>query len=327
MIKTKLSFTPAFGLANKHLQTIYSSLFAKKLLLNFTIQKFTTHDNDFLNVYWSKTNKQTTNTPLVVLFHGLAGNYKSPYIQGNIQALNNAGYDTVLMHFRGCDGEENLLPRSYHSGETGDALEFISSIKKKNTYSKIFCLGFSLGANMLLKLLGELEENSLIDGAVAVSPPMQLDLCANEIDHGISRYYQYRLVKDLNLALEKKFLKHNMQSLITIKQEDIKNIKTFWDFDEAYTAPVHGFSSAQDYYTKSSSRQFLIKIQTPTLIIHAKDDPFMSPKILPSNKELSTCVMLEVHENGGHVGFVGGSVLHPEYYIEKRTIEFFSNLI
>jgi len=326
MTKTKVhSFTPAFGLANKHFQTVYSSLFAKNLNLSFEIKKFHTSDGDFVNTYWSQTNKQTTNTSLVVLFHGLAGNYTSPYIQGNVQALNNAGFDAVVMHFRGCDGEENLLPRSYHSGETGDALEFLQSIKKQNKYKTIFCLGFSLGANMLLKLLGELKENSLIDAAVAVSPPLELDTCANEINKGISRYYQYRLVKDLNLALYKKFSKHDMKSLLKITQEDIKNIKTFWEFDEAYTAPIHGFDSAQDYYTKCSSRQFLKDIQTPTLIIHSKDDPFMSPKILPSEEELSTCVILELHEKGGHVGFVGGSILRPEYYLEKRVVEFFKS--
>jgi hypothetical protein len=176
---------------------------------------------------------------------------------------------------------------------------------------------------MLLKLLGELQENKLIDAAVAVSAPFKLDTCANAINHGISRYYQHRLVKDLNDALEKKFLKHDMRSLLKIKKSDIKNIKTFWDFDEAYTAPVHGFSSAQDYYTKSSSRQFLKDIQTPTLIIHAKDDPFMSPTIIPNSSEVSPCVILEIQEHGGHVGFIGGSLFHPEYWLEKRIVSFF----
>jgi len=326
MIKTNPTFKPAFGLANKHLQTIFSTIFSRDIKLNFSIQKFTTKDGDFVKTYYSKADKKKFNGSVVVLFHGLAGNHKSPYIQGNIQALNNAGYDAVLMHFRGCDGEENLLPRSYHSGETGDALEFITSIKKEHKYKKIFCVGFSLGANMLLKLLGELKENSLISGAVAISAPMQLDICANAIDNGISRYYQYRLIKDLNKALSKKFQKHEMSKYISIQRKDIQNIKTFWDFDEAYTAPVHGFSSAQDYYEKSSSRQFLKDIQTPTLIIHAKDDPFMSPEIIPKKEELSQYVNLELLEHGGHVGFISGTVFKPEYWLEKRIIAFFQKI-
>jgi predicted alpha/beta-fold hydrolase len=322
MTKTKSGFQAAFGLANKHLQTIFSTLFVKQINLNYQIQKFTLSDGDFLKIYYSKTNIQTTNKSIVILFHGLAGNYESPYIKGATQALNMAGFDTALMHFRGCDGEQNLLARSYHSGETGDALEFIKSIKEQNTYKHIFCMGFSLGANMLLKLLGELKENSLIEAAIAVSPPFELDVCANEINKGISRYYQYRLVKDLNAALEKKFDKHDMQALIGIKCEDIKNIKTFWDFDGAYTAPIHGFSSAQDYYTKSSSREFLKYIQTPTLVIHSQDDPFMSEEVIPKQNEISNSVTLEITKNGGHVGFVGGSIFKPEYYLEKRAVEF-----
>jgi len=321
------TFKPASGLKNKHLQTIYSTIFSKEIPLDFKIEHFTLSDKDFLEVYWHKAKATDKKNILVVLFHGLAGNYKSPYIRGNIQALNDAGFDTVIMHFRGCAEQANLLPRSYHSGETGDAKEFLNHLRKTTNYSKIFCMGFSLGANMLLKLLGELQENNLIDGAVAISAPMQLDICANEIDQGISKYYQYRLVKELNKALDAKYDMHDMEALIGLKREQIQDIKTFWEFDDAYTAPVHGFKSAQDYYTKCSSRQFLSKIQTPTLIIHAKDDPFMSPSVIPSQGEVSDYVTLDIQKNGGHVGFVEGSFLKPHYWLERRVVEYFRSLL
>jgi len=230
------------------------------------------------------------------------------------------------MHFRGCAELPNTLPRSYHSGETGDAKEFLTAIKEKHNYSQIFCMGFSLGANMLLKLLGELQENKLIDGAVAISPPMQLDVCANAINHGISKYYQFRLVKELNKALDAKYDMHNMEQLIGLKREDIQNIKTFWEFDEAYTAPIHGFQSAQDYYTKCSSRQFLHKIQTPTLIIHSEDDPFMSPSVIPTQQEVSEFVTLDIQKKGGHVGFVEGSFFKPKYWLETEVVQYFKSL-
>ena len=314
-------FKPAFGLSNSHLQTIYSSLFRKLPLVKFTKKKFLLSDGDFLDIYWSKIDKHKKRTPIVILFHGLAGNSESPYIQGAMHTLNSIGFSTVLMHFRGCSGVDNLLARSYHSGETGDAIEFINSIKKEYPESKIFATGYSLGANMLLKLLS--EEKSLLDAAVAVSSPMQLDICANRMNKGLSRYYQYRLVKDLNTALLRKFEKHNLEKLIGLKKQDILKLKSFWDFDEAYTAPIHGFKSAQDYYTQCSSKQFLKEITTPTLIIHAKDDPFMTPEVIPSMDELSSSITLELSENGGHVGFIGGSLLKPNYWLEERISLYF----
>lgn len=318
-------FQAGFGLSSPHLQTIYSSLFRKHSQIKFEIEDFYLSDGDFLQAYWLKTNKDSkqTQTPLVVLFHGLAGSYESSYIQGMMLNLTNAGYNTVLMHFRGCSGVQNLLARSYHSGDTEDAKEFIQSLKSRDPNSKIFCIAYSLGANMLLKLLGEMDENSQIQKAVAISPPMLLDVCANRMNKGFSRYYQYRLLKDLKSALNKKYDKHEMQKLLNLKRQDIKKLKTFWEFDDAYTAPIHGFSSAREYYKKSSSRQFLKDIQTPTLIIHAKDDPFMTQEVIPSKDELSDFVILELSKNGGHVGFVGGSFLKPEYWLEQRVLEYF----
>ena len=230
------------------------------------------------------------------------------------------------MHYRGTSGKENSLPRSYHSGDSADALAYISSLKSRHITTKLFAVGYSLGANMLLKLLGENGNNSHLEGAIAISAPMRLDLCADTMNKGFSKFYQKLLLKDLNASLEKKYDKHDMQSLIKLKKENIKNLKTFWDFDGAYTAPIHGFASAQDYYTKSSARQFLKDIKTPTLIIHALDDPFMTAEVLPQKNEISKNVTLEISKNGGHVGFISGSFFKPEYWLEDRVIEFFKTI-
>ena len=280
-----------------------------------------------MECFWHKIDTHSATTPIVIIFHGLAGSYQSPYIQGIVKKLASNGFSSVLMHFRGCSGKENLLSRSYHSGDSGDALEFITHLTNKYTNSKLFGIGYSLGANMLLKLLGEQKELSMLKGAVAVSPPMQLDICADFMDKGFSKIYQKRLLKDLNKALDKKYDLHDMQTLIGLKREDINNLKTFWDFDDVYTAPVHGFKSAQDYYTRCSSKQFLKDIQIPTLIIHAKDDPFMSPEVIPKRDELSCSVTLEVSRHGGHVGFVSGTLLKPIYWSENRVVEFFKELL
>jgi predicted alpha/beta-fold hydrolase len=315
-------FKPAFGLKNRHLQTLYSSLFRKLPPLEIEVENFSLEDGDFLECHWHNRPKIETSTPIIVIFHGLAGSYESPYIQGLMREAAKNGFATVLMHFRGCAGRENLKPRSYHSGDSGDALSWLNVVKAKFYNSKIFGVGYSIGGNMLLKLLGELSEKSPLDAAVSVSAPLQLDICANAMNRGFSKFYQYILLKSLNHSLEKKFEKHEMQKWIDISKSDISSIKTFWEFDESYTAPIHGFSSAQDYYTRCSSKQFLKSIQTPTLIIHSSDDPFMTTEILPTKEELSSTITLELSAHGGHVGFIAGSFLKPEYWLEKRIVHF-----
>ncbi len=288
------------------------------------VEKFNLSDGDFLECYWYNKPKYNSNIPIVILFHGLAGSFKSPYIQGTMKKLAENGFASVLMHFRGCSGVENRLPRSYHSGESGDALEWINHVSSNFPNSKIFTIGYSLGGNMMLKLLGELGENSPITAAVSVSAPLQLDICANKMDKGFSKFYQHILLKDLNASLEKKYDTFDMDSHISLKKSEIKDLKTFWDFDGAYTAPIHGFKSAQDYYTKCSSKQFLKDIKTPTLIIHSSDDPFMTTEILPNENEVSKYITLEVSQHGGHVGFIEGTFFKPEFWLEKRVVNYFT---
>ncbi|WP_457749695.1 hydrolase [Sulfurimonas sp.] len=316
-------FQPAFGLKNRHMQTVYASLFRKLSFTDFEIEKFTLSDGDFLECYWQKIKNHQKTTPIVILFHGLAGSYKSPYIQGTMQTLKEAGFHSVVMHLRGCSGKQNLKPRSYHSGDTQDADEFIHSVSQRYPQAKIFAVGFSLGANMLLKLLGEKGTTCKLSAAVAVSAPMLLDACSSYMNKGFSKFYQKLLLKDLKNDLDKKYDMFDMQKLIRLKRSDIKKLKTFWTFDDAYTAPIHGFSSAQDYYKKSSCRQFLKYITIPTLIVHAKDDPFMPENILPTNDEISQNINLEIYTYGGHVGFISGNVLQPDYWIEKRIKNYF----
>jgi len=321
LMKTK--FKPSFVLKNKHVQTTYASFFRKLPEHNFHIEKFILSDGDFVECYWYNKPIQT-NKPLVILFHGLAGSYKSPYIQGLMSKLDKDSYNSVLMHFRSCSGIINTKPIAYHSGKTDDALEFIESLKLRFTSSKFFSIGFSLGANMMLKLLGELQTNSPFSASVSVSAPMKLSLGSDKINKGLSKYYQSYLLKNLNALLEQKCELHDMKALINLEKEDVQNLKTFWEFDEAYTAPIHGFDSAKDYYDKSSAHQYLRDIHTPTLIIHSKDDPFMPEEILPKEDEISQSVELEIYENGGHVGFVNGSLFKPEYFLETRILEYFN---
>ncbi|MEA3419770.1 MAG: hydrolase [Campylobacterota bacterium] len=318
-------FKPAIGLRNGHLQTLFPALFRKQTEPEVEIETFEFNDGDFTECYWHHKPPPESQIPIVTLFHGLQGSFRSPYIQGMMHALHKVGFSSVLMHFRGCTGKENRLPRSYHSGDTADAIAWLNHLKTYYPDTPLFAVGYSLGGNMLLKLLGEQgsdpsSKTLLLKAAVSISAPMQLEASAKRMDRGFSKLYQYHLLKDLKPALLKKYDKHNIKALTGLDQKEVKNLNNFYAFDGAYTAPIHGFDSAEDYYQKSSSKQFLKKITTPTLIIHALDDPFMTDEVLPDKAELSISIEIEVYPSGGHVGFVGGSLLKPEYWLEERVV-------
>lgn len=314
-------FKPSFLLKNRHLQTLFATFFRKENLGEVEQELFNLPDGDFVECVW-KTQKPKEGQRIVVIFHGLAGSVASPYVIGHMNALEREGVASVLMHFRGCGRKPNLKPRAYHSGDTADAKAFIEYLHKTYPKSKLHAVGFSIGGNMLLKLLGEWGKESLLSSAVSVSAPMQLDVCADTIEKGFAKYYQNYLLKPLKESLLQKYEVFDMEAEIGIKSEDIKCIETIREFDEKYTAKMHGFKSSVDYYKKCSAKQFLKSIAVPTLIVHALDDPFMTPEILPNSDELSEFVTLEVSEHGGHVGFVGGTFRNPTYWLDEGLVGF-----
>ena len=303
---------------NPHIQTLYATFYPKPKLPFLTSERFELPDGDFIDCVWYGKPVEGSDTPIVVLFHGLTGSVHSPYILRMMEALQSRGFASVLMHFRGCSGEINRLPRSYHSGDTDDAKVWIAELHERFPESALFGVGFSLGGNMLLKLMGEFHETALLKAAVAVSAPMDLATCAVRIGQGFSKRYQRHLLKPLLAQLRQKYEMFDMQSLIGLKKEKLEGLDTFWKFDDAYTAPVHSFKDVHDYYAKSSARQYLHAIRKPTLIIHAKDDPFTGAGVIPTQEELSPFVDLELYESGGHLGFVGGSFWRPDFWLYER---------
>ncbi|NPA66301.1 MAG: hydrolase [Epsilonproteobacteria bacterium] len=306
-------FNPPFYLQNKHIQTLFPTVFKKNPLVDFEQEIFVLSDGDFLEPFW--LNKDLSK-PIVILLHGLGGSYRSPYIPSLMQALSQNGFSPVLMHFRGCGTKPNNTKRSYHSGDTQDLREFLESLHVKQ--KELYAIGFSLGANVLLKYLGEEKEHSLISKAVAVSTPFKLDICADEINKGFSKIYQNHLLKDLKPLLAQKAKQFD----IGLSQQQIQNIRTFWEFDELYTAPIHGFKDVYDYYNRSSSFGYLRSIQTKTLLIHAQDDPFMNKNVIPTKNDLSPTTTLELNRYGGHVGFIEGNFQKPIYWIDKRVVAY-----
>ena len=320
-IKATKKFTPAFGLGNRHLQTIYSSFFRKDIKLAYEIEEFTLTDQDFIECYW--LNKKRANANIFVIFHGLEGSFKSPYIKGIMKALENKNQAVVLVHFRSCGTKDNNKARTYHSGDCNDAIEYLKHLHKKYSKANILTIGYSLGGNMLLKLLGKDFTDNFIQKSICISAPLDLSICAQVLNSGFAQFYQKHLLKLLKKSLIKKYEKHDYQKLIDLDRKRVDKISSIKEFDELYTSKINNFGNAENYYKINSSKQFLKNIKTKTLVIHALDDPFMNSNILPSVNELSGNCSFEIYEKGGHLGFIGGSVFHPEYLLEKRIIEYF----
>jgi predicted alpha/beta-fold hydrolase len=318
------SFKPSWWAINRHVQTIYPRFFQKRAKVDIRHERFPLPDGDFVNLAWLGDAKKARG--LVVMFHGLEGSIKSHY--ANDMAANlQQDYLVVLMHFRGCGGEQNLLPRAYHSGETQDAWYFINWLEQKYPDLPKVAIGFSLGANMLLKLLGEQPQQAILRAAIAISPPFRLEQCALSINQGFSRLYQAYLLKSMVNKLLKKMQTIDYRGLLKINSTETKGLKNFREFDEHVTATLHGFTGADDYYQQSSAVRFMHQIQTPTLVLHAKDDPFMNEHVLPNEGELSYQVRLELSDKGGHVGFMQGTPWRPVIWTHQRVNAFFADVL
>jgi uncharacterized protein len=316
------AFKPKFWAQNRHLQTMWSVLFRRNISIPVPERRrLELNDGDFIDCdCFLKQNPQGT----VLLLHGLEGSIESHYIRAMIARLTEQNKQVVLMHFRSCSEQQNRLAKSYHSGVSEDLHQVLSLLNQQKIVVD-YLVGYSLGGNVLLKWLGEQHHQQSkqqpIKAAVAVSVPLLLNECATAIDQGFSKIYSKRLLKTLKQKATFKSI--NFPSALGVNSKNIAAINSFWQFDHQVTAPLHGFKSAQDYYQRVSSRQFLKSIEIPTLIIHAKDDPFMNTQVIPEMTELSSMVEFELNQHGGHVGFVEGDwPWKPEYYLDKRIPEF-----
>lgn len=321
----KTTFKPAWWLRNSHLQTIYPALLRRVPdPPDYYRERLTTPDHDFIDVDFCGTGHQ----PLIILLHGLTGSSQSGYIKGLQSILLKQGFRSAALNFRGCSGQSNNSARCYHSGETGDIHFLYQTLRQREPETPLGAVGFSLGGNVLLKWLGEQGDNLSLFAAVAVSVPLMLGICATKLDAGFSKLYRRVLLNDLKAYMHSK-LQHlerigQAQEVVKIKAlGDLSGIRSFWQYDDRVVARLHGFKDVQDYYRRSSSRQYLKSIAVPTLLIQALDDPFMTREVLPGPDEISPQVQLEFSPSGGHVGFIsGGTPFKPQYWLEQRIAEF-----
>lgn len=299
-------------LFNAHIETIWPALFRKIQLSPYQRQRLTTPDDDFLDLDWLK---QGSNK-LVIISHGLEGNSQRAYIKGMAKQFFTNGYDVLAWNYRGCSGEMNRQKRFYHSGATDDLQWVINHASVK--YDSVYLIGFSLGGNLTLKYLGEGKVNPSVKKAVVFSVPLELHTSCLEILKPSNWMYHHRFLKSLKIKVVAKASQRTDLDIRPLNQ-----IKTLIEFDDHFTAPIHGFENAIDYYKKCSSLYFLSGIHTPTLIVNAKNDPFLSHDCYPELPEASS-VKLETPARGGHVGFAqfGQNGL---YWSELRAFDFINH--
>ena len=313
------SIQPPLLQPNGHMQTIIPALFRRVHGVTYTRQRLKTPDDDFLDLDWSKVNGRD----VVIVCHGLEGNSSRAYVKGMVKALNLEGLDALAWNFRGCSEQINQQLRFYHSGATDDLELVINEVARAAVYDRIFLLGFSLGGNMILKYLGENGDhtNTKITKAITFSVPLQLHSSCIKLSQGFSKVYARRFLKKLKAKVKRKAVLFPAE----LDLKKLPQIKSLIAFDDHYTAPIHGFGNALNYYRSCSSINFIDQISIPTLIVNALNDPFLSVDCYPEDQlKEHSFVQLETPSSGGHCGFqttLSGS----GFWSERRAVEFLLN--
>jgi uncharacterized protein len=315
----RCEFVPHPWLKNPHFQTLLPVL-RPMPPVRLSVERRELPDGDFVDIGWCGTPEQQrrAGAPIAVLLHGLSGGFESKYARGLAQQLLARGWRVLLLQFRGAGPEPNRLPRTYHHGDTQDLRELLALLREREPETPLYAVGWSLGGNVLLKYMGEEGARTPVAAAVAVCAPFRLRACAEKLRTGFSRLYQNHLLGELKRMIRRK---HAMVKM-GIDLDAVLRARDFIEFDDV-VALVNGFDGAADYYERAQCGRYLGGIARPTLAIHAKDDPFMTPEIVPEPAHLPPCMTIELCEFGGHVGFIAaGARLEPRFWLEERIPEF-----
>jgi len=308
-------------LPGRHLQTIYPAAWMPLPHVKYRREQWDTPDGDFIELDWLDTQSanDTAEQPLVVLFHGLEGSSRSHYALRLMSALRQKNWRGVVVHFRGCGGTPNRLARSYHCGDSAE-IDWILRRLRTTHHGKLYAVGVSLGGNTLLKWLGEQQDEArnIIDKAAAISAPIALPTTGHVLGTGFNRVYAALFLKTLRPKALAMIARHRLDHDVAA----ISQARNLWHYDSLFTAPLHGFKDADDYWEKSDSRPFLRTIKLPTLLLNARNDPFLPDQALPRADEVSEFVIRDFPQQGGHVGFVSNSPSNRQDWLPERILCF-----
>ncbi|MBI4756003.1 MAG: hydrolase [Betaproteobacteria bacterium] len=310
-------YCPPRWLRGAHAQTIYP-LFIKGRPPPTRRQRWDTPDGDFIDVDFLAG--AAADAPLVVLFHGLEGSVRSHYARALLRHAATLGWQAAVVHFRGCSGVPNLLPRAYHSGDWQEIDWILRRLRELFPGVPRLAVGVSLGGNALLKWLGQMEEDArgVVDAACAVCAPLDLTASGRALEQGFARIYTRHFLVSLKRNALAKLERHPG----LFDRERVLAARTLYQFDDVVTAPLHGFRNATDYWTRASSRPCLGGIRVPTLLLNALNDPFLPVWALPCEREVSSMVVREFPAEGGHVGFVRGAPPGRLDWLPRRMARF-----
>ena len=321
MPELKFDFRPAWWLPGPHLPTVWAKLGRIRPSLHDRVERVPTPDGDHVTL--ARMGRITPGTPHLVVLHGLEGKISAKYAQGLLAEAKKRGWSGDLMLFRSCDGEVNTARRFYHSGETTDIDFIVRKLTTEHPWIQLVIAGVSLGGNVTLKWLGEMGSNypRQLRRVAAISTPFDLEAGATYMERGISPFYLRHFLS----TLIGKTLKKMEQYPDLCNRELLLEARTFRDFDDVLTGPLHGFRDAHDYYVRSSSIGFIDRIQVDTLLMNSWDDPFLPPEILRRVRAIAAGnpkLQLLFTEYGGHVGWVQGPPWSPTYPMEDRVMRF-----
>jgi predicted alpha/beta-fold hydrolase len=313
-------FVAAPWLRGRHAQTIFPSLPGVPVPApRLRRELLELPDGDITAVDWLAGDFDA-GAPVLTILHGLEGSSDSTYARMLLAEAARRGWRAGVLHFRDCGNQRNRLPRRYHAGDTADLrflLGLLSAQLPGNT--PLLAAGYSLGGNVLLKYLGESGDRTPLSAAVAVSVPLDLRVSAESISTGFSKYYETYLLKRMKTSVASKF----NPDTAAFNWRRVMDSASFMEFDDAITAPLHGFVDKDDYYDRCSAGAFLNRVTRPTLVIQATDDPFMAERGIPDESRLASPVTIELSPQGGHVGFIhGGSPWRPRFYLPERITVF-----
>jgi uncharacterized protein len=309
------SYRSPWWLSGQHLQTIYPATWMSVPNVSYRRERWSTPDKDFIELDWVDGQ---AGKPLVVLFHGLEGSSNSHYAKRIMSAVQQQGWRGVVVHFRGCSGSPNLLARSYHCGDSAE-VDWVLKRLQQNEHADIYALGVSLGGNALLKWLGEQQSqaNSIIHKVAAISTSLDLPTTGKVLGLGFNRLYSRLFLK----TLQPKALALIKRHRLDFDTASIMRADNLWDYDNLFTAPLHGFKDADDYWHQSNCRPYLKHITVPTLLINARNDPFLPEQYLPAKHEVSAQVHCEFPKHGGHAGF---AINNSHDWLTQRLLCFLS---
>jgi uncharacterized protein len=331
-------------LPTSHVQTIVPALFARLPVVNYRRERWDTPDGDFIELDWlvhrvptraatvlngshasmgngsANGTKQipSPDTPLFVLFHGLEGSSGSHYARALMAAAGDLGWEAVVPHFRSCSGSLNLLPRFYHLADSNE-VDWVLRRLRDTHRGPIVAAGVSLGGNVLLRWLGERREDaSIISAAAAISAPLDVHAGGRALSQGFGKIYTRNFLKTLKV----KALQKLEQYPGLFDANAMLASRTMYEFDNVVTAPLHGFRDTDDYWTRATTRPLLPEITVPTLVLNARNDPFLPGTVLPARHEVSAVIELDQPQHGGHVGFMTGPFPGRSDWLSRRVFNY-----